>query len=631
MIFFQRCIGAIVAGFWVIGFAASAIAAAEKRVGVTTVTLSGQTKHPSLQNATVEISAAGNAPVIGSTDEFGSYSVLFDCADPDGLITIRVIGSGDQAHVGAARVVHGCAHVTANADAQQIFQVGPITPLSTAVYAVLAWTMSDEETASPPWSEPQIAPYRYALESFYGVAMQGLAFLNDGGYPLPAGADNSLDAVLDRALLVEVLAQVSGTATPEDYDAVLDPFTRNPSLYLPTPTTETTTEIAQYCVSLGRSCGAAFTIDSAQTGSFAQRFTGGDAVFTLRDREDLIFQGRMESGPGSLRAVRVERSNGEPLTFAVGFPVIDGEQVEQRVETDWYEVREVDASEYLTMVGFSDRVAFRYPNNPEIPEQVFESRRPAYYSGYYDDSALPEWSMPADGEQWILEFKNPSPPPEFLSSGPFFADRVTFSADGSATLERIGATMQWSVSQGILTMQGGGLDTHEFRRVSGDWSRQYGAMVVRSFSAGVATGAKDVAGFPAPDSTPFVEANVPGRYAGVGFNTVYPGFSTSDSGLFTLALEPGGVGWSATLIDPTDSQPPGASPLTWSVNARGEIEINRELGFGNQWRSWTLLKLMNGEDFHVLEVGPVSVFDDPDYSLPFAPGRLNIYRRYPLP
>ncbi|AKS43269.1 hypothetical protein [Wenzhouxiangella marina] len=615
------------------GFSTPALAAVDGSTsGSTTITLTGQTKNPSLANASVEISAAGNTTATGTADEFGAYSIDFDCSDPAGLVTVRMRGTGDQIHVGAARIVHSCAYLTANADAQQIFRVGPVTPFSTALYAVVDWTLSDFEGLSPPWSEPQLAPYRFALQSRYAVeAMIGLAFLNRSSFPLPPGADDSLDVALDRALLAQLNSEINATATSVDFDAALDPFMNNPSLYRPTQLPDSRVEIGSYCVGLMVSCPWLMTVQSDLTGSYGLSMAGGAAAFTLRDRDDLVFPSRMESAPGALRAIRAERGDGEPLQSLFNAVLIGDEQIERRVEIDWRDVREVDASEYLTLVGLSERIVWRYPNNPEIPEEVFDSRRPTYYPGYFGVSELLPWPVPTDGEQWILEFKDPSPAPEFPNNI-YYSDRVTFSSSGTATLERIGATMQWSVSQGVLILEGGGLQTHEYRLVSGDWANAYAATVLRISDGGTPTGTSNVGAFPSPDTAPFLTENVAGRYASLAFrHLLYPGFPGGDTGFFTFVLEPGGVGWSATLSNPTDPEPANSVALTWLVNARGEIEIKQDPGSGfSISRSWTFLKETNGQDIHVLEVGPVSRFEDPGYTVPFAPGRLNVYRKLPL-
>jgi hypothetical protein len=600
--------------------------------GSTTITLRGQTVNPILANAAVEITAAGNATATGTTDASGTYSIDFACSDPDGLITIRVTGTGAQDHIGAARVVHSCAHVTANANAQQEFPVGPISPISTGLYAIVAWTLNDYEAIAPPWSEPVLAPYRSALEAVNTFQpILALAFLNAEGVALPVGASTSLDVALDRTLLQQVNQAINASAAPEDFDGLLDPIFRNPALYRVIEPPNATVQLATYCVELILGCAGAFTVDASETGQYFLGTAGGPAEFIFLDREDIVFQARFESGPGSLRAIRAQRPDGDPLFSFVGIVVIDGQQVEQVVNTVWREVRLANASEYLTLIGLSERTVINYPNNPEIPDRVLETRRPALYAGYSGTAGLPDWVAPADGDQWILEFNTTPALPELQTSN-FRADRVTFSAGGNASLERLGVTMQWSISNGELVLEGGGLPTHRYRIVSGPWSRDYRAMVLRVFEAGEAIGVDDAAGLPDPGSTPFVEANVPGRYFSVGFSRLLPsGFGFQDpSGTFTIVLEPGGTGWTASLDDPTDPEPTNSAPLTWEINARGEIAIERNF-FDSffQVRNWTLLKIVNGQDIHVLEVGPAS-FQSPGVELPLETGRLNVYRKLPL-
>ncbi|MEN1728639.1 MAG: hypothetical protein AAGJ52_09370, partial [Pseudomonadota bacterium] len=137
-----------------------------------------------------------------------------------------------------------------------------------------------------------------------------------------------------------------------------------------------------------------------------------------------------------------------------------------------------------------------------------------------------------------------------------------------------------------------------------------------------------------PESTPFNEATVPGRYAVADFfGRLYLGFPFGNNGAFTFDLEPGGTGSVGSLLDPNNPNPAGSAAVVWEVNARGEIEIRRELATvppQYQYRSWTLLRTA-GQDVVILEVGPTQFTENPDFEVPFEPGRINVYRKFPLP
>ncbi|NDY94391.1 carboxypeptidase-like regulatory domain-containing protein [Wenzhouxiangella limi] len=614
-------------------------AGATESMASSTITLQGQTKHPVLANAAVEVSAAGNQTVMGTTNQSGSYAIDFECTVPGGMVTITVTGTGEQSHVGAARVVHSCAHLSANADGQGVFAVGPISPISTAVYAIVAWTLSDFENLSPPWMRSALEPYRFAFEFWVGhsTVTSSLAFLNTQEIDLPAAASTSLDVALDRNLLAQSAQGVLDIAQAADYDRVLNPIYLDPSLYLPTPSVPATIVTANYCVSLLTSCGSVFVIDVNNFGSFSERGGSSASEFRFRDREDIIFQEKFVAAPGTLRAIRAATLDGSPLISRFLVQTIEGQQVEESSDLEWVEKLYANASEYLTLVGERNRTVRRFPNNPEIPEEVFESRRPFFLTGFEDTSELPSFVEPADGDQWVLEFDVSASIPELdLFFGPR-ADRVTFGADGTAVLERADTTMQWTVSDGELVLEGGGLPTHRYRLTSGEWAKAYSSMVVRAADSGEPTVSADVVGLSGAQSLVFDPADVPGRYWSIAFvGRLLPSGFPEPPSYFVQALEEGGTGWSASLADPADPKPDSARPLQWEVNARGEVVIERDFGAsGTQLRNWTLLKIENGEDFSVLEVGP-ALFASPDFGgpedpvLPLDTGRLNIYRQLPL-
>lgn len=596
-------------------------------MGSGLLTLQGSTRHPMLPNAEVQISAGSATPVSGLTDTDGRLQLEFDCSDPDGLVVIKAIGTGSLAQVGAARVVHSCAQLQAEADSSGNFQVGPVTPLSTAVYAVLHWTLSDLGLQTEGISYPDVAPLQRTLqlnESWRLLAV--MPFINNQDIDLPGGFDNGLELALDRAELVAAQDIVFEQVPFERQESVRQALVFSPVLFRnPDPPVNEQTW-ARYCPALPRACPSIYTIEPDLSGEYWIG-PGGPASFGFRGRQDLIYQERWETRTDNLRAIRVERLDGAPLSSSSFILTIDGEQVEAYQDLLWQDLRLADASELIELIAATSKAVRRFPNNPEIPDQVFEPTGVGFTAGFTDLSLLPQWGSPGEGDTWMLPFYFEETTPE--RPGPVGVDRVTFSIDGSAFAHRQNISLQWSLSDGRLLLNGDNIDTHGYQIVGDSLvagGHQHSLASVRSESNLVWVLDRSIVQADGPAE--FDEANVPGRYvSGFDLDRVLP-LNINPVRFQVFQLEQGGDGWFATLEDVQEPDPGNTSPLDWTVNERGEIVIRRDFGSGFvQWRSWAAATLVNGQDQYVLEVGPVFVSDDPDYEIPFVPGRLNFYRK----
>lgn len=617
----------------VVLLAAAALEEAAVAGGGNLITLEGRTSHPTLRDAAVLVTAGSAAPVSGSTDSDGRFAIDFDCSDPDGVVLIEVAGSGAQSHVGAARVVHACDALIAAADPSGRFGVGPVSPVSTAVYAVLHWTLSDLGLPTSGLRLPDIAPNRHTLQLNELTTLQyALPFVHSGDVDLPSGPVNSLALALDRPALVETARQVLDQVPFERQQAVNQALVFSPAIYRnPDPPTSER-GLGIYCPSLQVACPGHYTILPSLSGEYALRSSGGGAQFTYRARQGRIQADRFQSGDDNLRAVRVEASDGAPLRSIFRVLTIDGVQVEAYDDTVWQDIRLADASELIDLIAAASKIVRRFPENPEIPEQVFEPSSVAFYPGFTDRQQLPGWSAPQAGESWLLPFRFEETIPERLAQ--FGVDRVVFNNDGTAQALRQDITLNWQISGGRLILDGAAIDTHEYQllgRSLVEDGHQEAMVSVRGVDGlfdAIDTGVIRTSG-----PSQFVVEEVPGRYvSGFDLDRVMPanalGQDSYPREFFLFQLDAGGTGWRATMEDVQGPEPADASPLEWSLNDRGEVVIYYDLGGGFVvWRSWTPAATTNGDELYVLEVGPAGIFDDPGYEVPYVPGRFNFYRR----
>lgn len=598
-----------------------------------TITLNGTTAAPSLTGASVEVEVGQAGTFNGQTDSNGRYSVDIDCAtDPDAFVIIRINGSNAQSAIGAARTVASCDVLQTAAGADNVFEVGPVTPISTAVYATLIWTL---EAAGQSLSNPRmnvVAPLQRTLQLMQvDRIVRVLPALNAAAVSLPVGASTSLEVVLDRPLFEIASNDVDASVPAEEQALLLREVEFNTQSYLPPQTPIDQDRISLHFPNVLRSTGGSLYLDiqSDATGEYFLPFVSGAAAFTFRNQGQVIFADGGEIPEDNLRAIRVEAESGEPLVSAVSFPFIGGQQVEQNTNTEWIDIRVVDASETFTLVARNQHIVVTYPNNPEIPDEVFDDASTISFSnGLSGDDPVEPWPTPVDSEERLLPiYVESAANPGFES---FYVDRLTFSSSGTAQALRSNLTYNWSIDQGLLVLESATNADLTYELIAPDPSGSIDFVTVRASDNGNPIDVSENRSV-VVSSLNFVPANVPDRYVSVGdLNDLYSNIPAGSNDFFSFELRSDGTGWAGSVNAVDAPEPPGSTPLVWSVNAQGDVVINREFSPGfNQFRSWTLVAQPESNDVIILEVGPVSVFSDPMFELPFAPGRLNWYRTFP--
>lgn len=589
------------------------------------MTLTGSTDHPMLVQAAVEVVVNGQV-FSGTTDADGRYSVPISCIDPEAIAIVYVEGTGSQSHIRASRVVDSCSLLSAASVPGQDFEVGAVTPLSTAVYVALRWYVDRSPSLTWPLTGTELIMHRHAID--LGVAntiLFNLPSLIAEHLPLPAGKSNTLEVLLDRQALLEFQATLQADVDSEVISSAQYPILWSGRSVLRTSVLSSLEYNVMYCPAIASLCTTGFWKSGSQP-YFGWATTGGEAELLPRDFQDQVFGDDYAVPEDNLRAVRLTRQGGQPLSFSISFinDPVHG-QIERRIYTDFQDLRLLDASESIDLGSLVEQYRISYPGG-ELPEEILDQAVPSMRTVVRSDAELPVWAGPSAGESWYV--------PLFLgasggSSNPFRWDRLTFNGDGTGQADLLAAPFNWSLSSGVMEIDG--LGNHQFRLIGGDMTRHpLFEVIYQPATAGVRANVMSLI----KDNNPpaFSLANVPGRYWG-GFDLdelrLLP--QSFPQTYLTYEFQAGGVGWRAFMADPMDpARPPTATDLTWEIDAAGRLVVKRE-SFGSFFsRAWTPMAVHGPtQDMYMIENGPYFV-SDPAFDPPVEPGRLNFYRKIEL-
>jgi hypothetical protein len=448
-------------------------------------------------------------------------------------------------------------------------------------------------------------------------------------HPLPTGKADTLAAILDREALLTYITDLQAEVDVQTIDNARKMTLWNSGLNARTSVFSALAAYLGYCPQIAQTCTTGFWREGGQL-FFGWATVGGEAELSFREFQDAIFGDNYVIPEDNLRAVRLTRPGGAPLSYAVSFP-FDPEygQIERRTYSDFNDVRFVDASESIALSSRVEQSRVNYPGG-EYPDEISLPVVPTFYGTMRSDLARPDWTGPSAGESWYA--------PLHLgvaygsgSFSPFRWDRLTFNGDGSGQSEVTGLNFTWSMDGGSLVLSGAEIGEHRYTLLGGDLDRHpLFEVVYLPGTSGVRADAKSLVRDNGPPA--FTTESVPGRYSG-GFD--HDEFNLLPSELprsyLTFELHSGGTGWRGYLTDPMNPNPPeGAEAVTWEVDEHGRLVIERE-SFGSLFgRAWTPMALDSGTmDLYVVEYGPY-VESDLGFEPPLEPGRLNYYRKIDL-
>ncbi len=634
------CNWAAVAGFAIVFFISTSATATDYEQHVAPagvapgITVSGQTHHPRLPSASVEV-VFGSETVTGTTDTDGKYSIDMNCNENDAVVFVYVQGSGEFSHVKASRVVDSCAELNAAAGPSETFEVGTVSPVSTAAYAILRWYVDSVASLDWPPDVDDMLAHRHVVSGFYVMNIMGaLPSMIAEHLPLPDGMETTLDLLLDRPALVEYADELIDQVDETVLDSARQAVFWDARMNFRTEVLSELSSLNYYCPPIQFSCIMSFWDVSGVDYYALAGASGGLADVEFRELLDMVFSDGYELPEDNLRALRIRGEDGQPLSETVSFAFVpDVGQVEAIFTVQYQDLRVLDASEILPLGSVVEKTTTTYPGG-ELPDEESISEFPAVRNVVRSDVSLPSWSGPQGGETWHMPlFLDPAD--EVASASNFRWDGLSFQIDGTGQTALSDLSFDWSMVDGALEIDGPDIDTHRYRLLGGDLDRHpLFKVTYRPASDEVRSGVYSMV----LDNDPpaFTDETVVGRY--------YGGFGSKDE----LALLPmsgfpiehlvfhfdeGGTGWRAFMTDPEQPEKPGeAEDFTWSVDDNDRLVIERPLNeLFDMHRAWSPMALHGPTGLlYVNEVGPV-FSDDPGFELPNIPGRLNLYRQIDLP
>lgn len=595
------------------------------------IELTGGTRHPVLPEASVEV-VFGSEKVVGGTDAAGRYSISINCDKLDAIVFVYVQGSGEQSNVRTSRVVDSCAALQENTNAENQFQVGLVSLVSTAAYAVLNWYFEDLDTLHWPPDAEELFNHRLSVPwPFASEAIVALSPLMLGRVPLPDSADTTLDVVLDRLALQaytdDLFMAMSSEAIAEAYKAVM----WDAGIYLPTERLLDLSSLSYYCPQIIRLCEVSFQTSAGQA-YHSNGTQGGAAELIFRDSQDTVFNDQFRSPEDNLRAIRMTGANGEPLSELISFPWSPSlnQQIEQRILTEHADLRLLDASESLPLGTVNQQIRLTYPNG-ELPDEI-RSGLPGLSNVSGSKFPAPVWPGPQPGESWHMPI-HLGGDDDVASTRVFRWDRLTFGADGTGSSLLSGYSFQYGMNDGVLELDGPRIGPHRFKFLGGDLDRH------PLFNVTYKLGTNEIVSETLSlvrDRNPaaFASETVPVRYFG-GFDlderNLVPssGFPRS---YIVFHLDTNGTGWRAFMEDPLlPGRPENSTDLTWTIDNHGRLIFERPVSNVFFRRAWLPMALhVPTGHLYVNELGPL-IKNEPGHEFSLIPGRLNLYRRIEMP
>lgn len=596
--------------------------------GLVEFQINGRTLSPALSEAQVEVHIGSQTFTTGA-DSSGVYSIEVGCSGQlDDLVIIKAFGTGDQEGLAMARLTESCGRLRdlAMGDSPTL-TVGPVSPLSTGLYATVFWHVQDAPDLSWP-------PPRAALADQLGLlqtdgsdsAARAIQYLAKGLASLPEAFDDSLELLADREAARNLIVTTEGAHSNQIIAESLKTLLWSPDLYH--PANEPPPLFAGWCATLDFACNYFASFEAGGSADFTIEVAGGTGEWFNRGLQDLIFNDRLEWKSDNLRAWRLQGIEGAPLasiatTRVRGNPPVE---VDALMTTKWVDFRLVNASEWIQLLALTTRRELLFPDNPEIPTEVTESSFPGLLSGLTDLNELPDWDGPEIGSRWVLALpaSNPTMNYELVS-----ADLFEF-VDGDTALSMIGdVSYDWQFSDGILTISDAD-GQHEFRHL-GHRPNRHGAMLMTARPEDAAGITAHIHAKAANLSPQFEAIEVPGRYvSGVSLNRAFPYAPFLPLQYLVIELFADGTGLSAMMLDPEAPLPYWANEVNWSIDEQNGLVINQVYeGSAMVGRRWLPVSDVPGTtDLYVLETQPEVLMpgDVPEFSR----YRLNYYRRMDL-
>lgn len=534
---------------------------------LTPISVEGATGSPALPNA--EVTFFNGAEVTTSVaDEDGRFSVELLEADDD-LVRIQACGVGDQSHICFIRLVHTAQHITEQADSNDVFRTGTVSPLSTIAYASLVkFGLDGQEPQN--WDDISNLVRAYNV---YDLLDDSATLLHLTQLPqeLPAGFTNLLELALDE----QAMNNATGGMDPQVLATFVDGLLSRPGWFLVPEIQFPVDSTLLATASPGLSANLAYSIEldpddsgvlSAGSGSRLivwENLTNGDLIFA----DDIDFSGI------NVRSISMLPAEGDTvLPPSSGFVAVDGipESVEVVTKYPSAEWRMFNASEALPigLLSITDEVTA--PDHPELGPGDIPALGTSisHYpmSAKLSDAVLPDWSGPDAGSSWAFPRCDPDCQSEAgIVSGPNL-DIIDFDINGAATSSISNESLSWSYDGEIYTLEQPDGTTVEVIPLGASSSDIGDLETFRVVSRGllpdgqIRTTSHLI--LQADPGLALTDPDIPGRYK----------LSTPVLAGSTLQLNPDQTGWSALLEDPNDPRPKeGGRDFQWEILASGDL------------------------------------------------------------
>lgn len=513
-----------------------------------------------LASAQITVSGSDGRQISTEADNDGRFTLRLELLSSQTVYEARARGIDDQAHeeyaswLGQRDFLLERAGVDREVSETSLPALR-LNPFQTGLY--VAMRDLPVSPLTPPNRDFERRARSFSAQDFIYRAPL-IAMLGTGDIALPAGAQTTLQAVSNETLALQAqLAVESNTSSCPDNPlcTAADRVRRDPDQLplIPPPMGVT----IQHYLTYG--------VGSAGGGPRFQLEPGGTGMFSVSASPPVGMVPVSWSDSGDY--IRIIRTDGSPFSESVSymFHPSCSCQVKTVYSTVAYRMIFADGPAGTLLLGQSTEMETSYPDNPEIPTVVTASAPNITFGAVIDDAGLAGFSSPG-GSTLVLptchlpDCSIPVPVSAFGLNQPILSEPHHFNQNGTGTTSRLEQAFTWSLASGVLQVEYASGASASWVMTSAD--RQYGAVT------GVFTTADSIEAplyrnmfAPAQSGAQFHAGNV----AGLSYQSQL------------------GDDFPYSILSPSSSDRPGATPLRFKFNADGAGEDPNGASYTLTW------------------------------------------------
>ena len=584
--------------------------------------VSGATRLPMMPAGEVVL-FVGDQQYSASADDNGHYQVAVTSASPDDLVIVRICGADDV--VCHYRLGDTVANLQAASSTPGHVELGLASPVSTAAYATVVWTLEGVH----PQTASDIEQIRTNLEALHiGPFAATLLGTARGAFELPVGVSGFSQMVEDA----ESADRAIRAAREDEMFAVYSRSLAGLSYIYLRPGEDFPAEELLATTRSGPVIGLAEAVEFLpdNTGAYGAQRDGAPFVWENQLLGDVIFAEDFSLVGDNTRGIRIEALPDQPLSRREAWVALGDEAALRYRDLEALEIRALDVSEALPLGVVWHEYRVYFPEHPDVEPEFQVQRELMTRSLLHSDTLTPSWTPPQAGEIWAMPLCTGdcgTVPGGFNVAMGY--QRATLNADGSLHPHRTpDLAITWQAGSQSLDF-GGDVPSAEGWHLG---STEVSWLNFR-FETSDSPRSTTMAMLPF-DGSEFIEAEIPGRYLSVINQRLVDEFQM---GFFVLHLEPGGTGWSASLDKADDPEPENSQILTWHLDDDGRLRIERYIDafdFPFQIRTWELVR-RETDRIYVIESAVMKTTGQPltpeELQALSEPGRLNVWPIIELP